>query len=111
MTTSYGEPFLWFAIVAIGLLTYGIRGSFIALFGRMNEIPPRVQTVLRYVPAAVLAGLVFPAFLTLGGPDGVALDKLVAGSMAAGVAWRTENVLVTLVAGMGTLWVLRFLVL
>lgn len=110
MTTSYPEPVLWFTIVVIGVLTFGIRVSFIALFGRMDEVPPRVDTLLRYVPAAVLAGLVFPEFVALGG-GGPAVDKLLAGTAAVLVAWRTQNVLATLGAGMGTLWVLRFLVL
>jgi len=110
MTTSYGEPILWLTIVVIGLLTFMIRVSFIALFGRLDEVPPRVDTLLRYVPAAVLAGLVFPEFLTFGA-SGPAIDKIAAGGAAVAIAWRTENVLATLLAGMGTLWVFRFLIL
>jgi branched-subunit amino acid transport protein len=111
MTTSYPDPVVWVAILAMAALTYAIRGSFIALFGRLDEIPPRIEIPLRYVPAAVLAGLVFPAFVALDGAGGPAMDKLLAGGIAAAVAWRTENVLATLLAGMGTLWLLRFLVL
>lgn len=111
MTTSYTVALIWVAIMAIGVLTYAIRVSFIALFSRLDEIPPRIQTLLRYVPAAVLAGLVFPAFLVVGPSGSPELDKLLAGLAAAGVAWETENVLLTLAAGMGTLWVLRFLLL
>jgi len=110
MTTTYPDPTLWLTIVVIGVLTFGIRVSFIALFGRLDEVPPRVDTLLRYVPAAVLAGLVFPKFVALGG-GGPEIDKLLAGAAAVLVAWRTENVLATLGAGMGTLWVLRFLIL
>lgn len=109
MTTSYGPALIWVAIVAIGLLTFAIRVSFIALFSRLDEIPPPVKTLLRYVPAAVLAGLVFPAFLTFETGAGPELDTLLAGLAAGVVAWRTENVLGTLAAGMGTLWVLRFI--
>ncbi len=111
MTTSYAPLLIWIAIVVIGLLTFAIRVSFIALFSRVDEIPSRVKTLLRYVPAAVLAGLVFPAFVTVGASGSPEIDKLLAGAAPAGIAWRTENVLATLVAGMGTLWVLRFLVL
>ncbi|MDZ7850430.1 MAG: AzlD domain-containing protein [Halodesulfurarchaeum sp.] len=111
MTTSYAPTLIWVAIVAIGLLTFAIRVSFIAVFSRVDEIPPRIRTLLRYVPAAVLAGLVFPAFVTVGASGNPELDKLLAGGAAATVAWRTENVLYTLVAGMGSLWVLRWLVL
>ena len=112
MATSYADPTVWGVIVLIGAITYGIRLSFIALFGRLDEIPPQVERGLRYVPAAVLAALVVPAFVTLQ-PDagGLALDKLVAGGLAAAVAWRTENVFATMAAGMGALWVVRFLLL
>ncbi|AOW79744.1 hypothetical protein HTSR_0549 [Halodesulfurarchaeum formicicum] len=111
MTTGYPDPIVWLAILVIGVLTFAIRVSFIALFGRLDEIPARAKLFLRYVPAAVLAGLVFPAFLTFDGAGGPAMDKLLAGGIAAAIAWRTENVLATLLAGMGSLWVLRFVVL
>ncbi|WP_336001120.1 AzlD domain-containing protein [Halorientalis halophila] len=112
MATSYGDPAIWIVIVVIGLATYGIRLSFIALFGYLDEIPPWVARLLRYVPAAVLAGLVLPAFVTIQpGAGDLAVDKLLAGALAAGVAWRTENVLATMAVGMGALWILRFLVL
>jgi branched-subunit amino acid transport protein len=109
--TGYNAPTIWVAVVAIGVLTFGIRVSFIALFGRIDEIPAQVRTLLRYVPAAVLAGLVLPAFVTLGPSGTPEIDKLLAGAAAAGIAWRTENVLATLAAGMGTLWLVRLFVL
>lgn len=108
--TSYGPVTLWLLFGLIGAITYAIRGSFIGLFGRLEEIPPEVQTVLRYVPAAVLAGLVFPEFVALE-PNSFEIDKLLAGLLAAVLAWRTEDVLATLIGGMGTLWVLRLFVL
>jgi branched-subunit amino acid transport protein len=111
MATSYTDPAVWGVIAVIGVLTYAIRLSFIALFGRLDEIPPRLERALRYVPAAVLAALVAPAFVTLQAEAGLAVDKLVAGGVAGAVAWRTENVFATMAAGMGTLWVVRFLVL
>jgi branched-subunit amino acid transport protein len=110
MTTSYGPAAVMGTIGAIGAVTYAIRVSFIALFGRLDDIPPRVERALRYVPAAVLAALVAPALVTVQ-PDagGLAVDRLAAGTVAAGVAWRTGDVLATMVAGMGMLWAVRFL--
>jgi branched-subunit amino acid transport protein len=98
-------------IVVIGVITYAIRLSFIALLGQLDEMPTTLEQALRYVPAAVLAALVLPSFVTLG-PDatGLAVDRVLAGGIAAGVAWRTEDVLATMVAGMGALWVVRLLV-
>lgn len=112
MTTSYADPLIWGVIVAIGIATFAIRLSFIALFGRIDDIPTLLERALRYVPPAVLAALVLPAFVTVGaGATGVEPAKLVAGGIATAVAWRTEDVFATMVAGMGTLWVVRFLVL
>ena len=112
MATSYSGPVVWGLIVVIGVLTFLIRLSFIGLFGYLDEIPTPVERGLRFVPAAVLAALVLPSFVTLApGAGGVAVDKLVAGVVASGAAWRTENVFVTIGAGMGTLWLVRFVLL
>jgi len=112
MPTSYSGPVVWGLILLIGLLTFLIRLSFIGLFGYLDEIPPRIEGTLRFVPAAVLAALVAPSFIALEpGAGGVAVDKLTAGVVAGGVAWRTEDVLMTIGAGMATLWVVRFLLL
>lgn len=112
MATSYTDPTVWGVIVVIGVITYAIRLSFIALFGRLDEIPSGLERALRYVPAAVLAALVLPAFVTLQPESGdLAIDKLVAGGLAGAVAWRTENVFATMAAGMGALWAVRFLLL
>ena len=110
MATEYSSVLLWATIVTIGAATFAIRGSFIALFGRLDDIPPSVERALRFVPAAVLAALVAPSFLaTDPGTGTLAFDKLVAGGIAAAVAWRTESVLWTMTAGMGVLWAVRFL--
>ncbi|MFC7057820.1 AzlD domain-containing protein [Halovenus salina] len=112
MATSYSEPIIWALICVIGILTFLIRLSFIALFGYFDEIPARIERALRFVPAAVLAALVFPSFVTLEpGAGGIAIDTLVAGLIAVGVAWRTENVFLTIGTGMVTLWVVRFALL
>lgn len=111
MVTSYTDPVIWGVIAAIGLLTYAIRVSFIALFGYVDEIPSTLERVLRYVPPAVLGALVIPAFVTIDpGAGGLEADKLVAGVAATGVAWWRKSVLATMVAGMGTLWLVRFVV-
>jgi len=111
VSTSYGDPIIWGVILVVGVATFAIRFSFIALFGRLNEMPPRLARPLRYVPPAVLAALVLPAFLVPESGADLEPAKIAAGTIAAGVAWRTENVFATMVAGMGTLWLVRFLLL
>lgn len=101
---------VWVAIVVIGVVTYGIRLSFIHLFGRIDGVPARLQRPLRYVPPAVLAALVLPDLVTLRPSVAATLldERLIAGVVAGAVAWRTENVFATIATGMGTLWLLRF---
>jgi branched-subunit amino acid transport protein len=106
---EYGSLALWGVIAVVGVLTYLIRLSFIALFGYLDEIPAGLRRALRYVPPAVLAALVVPAFVTLEpGAGGLAADRLAAGALATGVAWRTGSVFATMAAGMGGLWLVRF---
>ncbi|WP_158058013.1 AzlD domain-containing protein [Halorussus halophilus] len=108
--TTFDATTLWLLIVAAGVGTYLIRLSFIALFGLLDEVPERVERALRFVPAAVLSALVVPDIVFADSTLALSLGntKLFAGTLAALVAWRTENILATLVAGMGALWLLEF---
>lgn len=100
---------LWLIILIIGLCTFAIRLSFILLTERMT-LPPLAMRILRFVPVAVLTAIIVPALVfpagTLDLSPGNA--RLLAGIVAVGVAWRTRNVALTLVVGMGTLWLLLF---
>lgn len=100
---------VWFVIVAAGVGTFLIRLSFIQLLGEMDEIPPAVNNALRFIPVAVLAALVLPRLLYLDGTLALSVDnhRLLAGLLAAVVAWRTESMLATLTTGMGVLYVLN----
>lgn len=112
VTTGHGPAAIWLAVVAIGLATYAIRLSFIHLVGRVDGLPPVAERALRFVPPAVLAALALPALVTVEPTARATLlsPRLLAGGVAAAVAWRTEDVLATVVAGMAALWTLRFLV-
>jgi branched-subunit amino acid transport protein len=91
--------------VAAGLVTFAIRLSFIALLGRV-ELPALLTRSLRFVPPAVLSAIILPELLVKDG----ALDlrpgnvRLIAGVVAAVVAWRTRNVVLTIAVGMAALW-------
>lgn len=113
MTTDHEPIAIWITIVAIGIGTYAIRLSFIHLFGRLDEIPEPVERVLRFVPPAILAAFALPAFVTVESSLAATLldERLLAGFVAGAVAWTTENVLATIATGMGTLWLLRFVLL
>jgi branched-subunit amino acid transport protein len=99
---------LWLTIVGAGAGTFALRLSFIALLGRM-EIPLSLGRALRFVPAAVLTAVVIPLLFYENGTLEVSPgnERLLAGLVAALIAWRTRNVLFTLAGGMATLWTLQ----
>jgi branched-subunit amino acid transport protein len=93
------------ALAVAGLVTFAIRLSFIALLGKV-ELPPVLTRALRFVPPAVLSAIILPEMLVRDGavdlrPGNV---RLLAGVLAAFVAWRTRNVLLTIAVGMAALW-------
>ena len=99
---------IWLLFLAIGLGTFTLRFLFIYLFGKI-EMPDWLRRALRFVPAAALAALVFPALTHPTGHLDISLQnfRLLAGLGDAVVAWKTRNVLLTLIIGMILLWVLE----
>lgn len=97
----------WLIIAAMGLVTYALRFSMIALAGRV-ELPPLLKRGLRFVPPAVLSAIILPELLYPGGAFTLTLTniRLLAGVLATLVAWRTRNVLLTIAAGMAAFWIL-----
>jgi branched chain amino acid efflux pump len=97
---------VWTAIIAAGIGTFAMRASFLAFAHRLAEVPPAVQRVLRQIPPAALASIVIPAFVRPEGHLDLLQPRLYAGLLATFVAWRTKNIALTLVVGMGALMLL-----
>ncbi len=97
---------LWLSIIIIGVLTYGIRLSFI-LWGDRLTLAPVAQRALRFVPVTILTAIIVPAILEPAGTLDISLGnaRLIAGGVAVLVAWRTRNVLATIATGLATLWI------
>jgi len=98
----------WLVIAGMGLITVAIRLSMILLLGRVR-LAPAVGRGLRFVPPAVFSALIAPSLLR---PEGsLALTPanpfLLAGILAALVAWRWKSMLLTIATGMAALWLLR----
>src|SRR4051812_46963431 len=93
----------WVAVVLAGAGTYAMRASFLALAHRMDGLSPGLRRVLRQIPPAALASLVVPALLRPEGRVDVFQARLWAGIVAGLVAWRTRNIAITLLVGMGLL--------
>ena len=105
------QGLLWVTIIIVGLLTLGIRLSFIVFMDKMR-VSPKAQQALRFVPITVLSALIAPAlFFPRGSLDiSVSNFRLIAGVLAILVAWRTKNVLLTIFTGMACLLILQVFV-
>ncbi|HEY6100463.1 MAG TPA: AzlD domain-containing protein [Anaeromyxobacter sp.] len=94
------------ALAVAGLLTFATRLSFVLLFAHVT-VPPLLVHALRFVPPAVLSAIVASEiFVHDGAPDlSPGNLRLLAGAVAALVAWRTRNVFLTIGVGMAVLWI------
>jgi branched-subunit amino acid transport protein len=101
---------IWLTIILGGLLTFLIRFSFIYLSGRWQP-PSWLARALRFVPPAVLSAIIFPEVLMRGNELNLAFGnlRLWAALLAVGVAWRTKSVLLSIAAGMASLYLLTWL--
>lgn len=102
---------IWLVIIIAGVLTYGTRLSFIFLYGKLN-MPETLQRTLKFVPPAVFTAIFLPELLITDGILNITPGngRLIAGSLAIVVAWRTRNVILTIIVGMLTLWILQAII-
>jgi branched-subunit amino acid transport protein len=98
-------------ILVGGLLTFITRFSFIFLLGKLS-MPGWFRRGLRFVPVAVLSAIILPELVSRNGVVDTSLrnPQLLAGAVAAGVAWRTKNVVLTVAAGMVALLIVQALI-
>ncbi len=96
---------IWLVILVLGLGTFLIRYSFIGLVGD-RKLPPWAMRMLRYVPVAVMPGLVAPLVAwpqaTGGTPDPA---RLIAAFAALAIGAASRSVLGAIAGGMAVLYV------
>jgi branched-subunit amino acid transport protein len=101
---------IWLTILGMALATYATR--VITMLALRGEIAPWLRRWLGYVPVAVFSALIFPPLLLQTNGDTRTLavgPALPAGVVGALAAWRSGNVLLTILTGMVTFWLLRWL--
>lgn len=100
---------LWLTVLMAGLVTFLIRLSFIAVHGRVT-MPDWFNRALTFVPVTVLSAILVPELVMTDGAVNLSPlnARLVAGIVAVLVAWRTKNVMVTIVVGMLLLWGMQY---
>ncbi|ELY71387.1 AzlD family protein [Natrinema versiforme] len=94
------EPVVVAVILAMALLTYATKAGGLWLLGRF-DVSARVEAGLEILPGVLVVSILAPELLAGGPPEwgGAAV--------VAVVARRTGNVVLALLAGVGTVLVLR----
>jgi branched-subunit amino acid transport protein len=92
---------LWATILGMGLITLGLRASFILLPGRLR-LPALLRRALPFVPAAVLTAVWAPELALQKGVLQLSLnnERLAGGLVAVAVAWRWRLTFATIASGL-----------
>jgi branched-subunit amino acid transport protein len=98
-----------FLILGMALVTYTTRYSMIVILGRW-QVPHAVTLALTYVPMAAFAAIIAPEVLLHKGEIALVNARFIAGIAAILVAALTRHILLTIVVGMGTLWIVQALI-
>ena len=97
-------------LIVLGMMavTFGVRYPVLALAGRVN-FPPAIVRALKYVPPTVLTAIVMPDVLFPGSHLRLELTSpyVLGAVIAAVMAWRTKNLLLTIIVSMAAFFLLR----
>ena len=98
-------------LAGMTLVTFATRYPVLAILSKA-PLPDTVFKALKYVPPAVLAAIIMPEVLLPDGKLQVSYTNapLIASLIATIVAWRTKNLLLTILIGMSALWLWRWLI-
>lgn len=98
---------IWLVMVGAGLATYAARALFL-VGPAWWHLPARLQQTLQtIVPIAAFAALALPGLLLLAGSLALSPfsnSRLLAGVVAAYVAWHIKRAPLAVLAGMLVLW-------
>ena len=101
---------IWNIMIFTGLFTFAMRFVMLSAVAP-RKLPSAFEEALSFVPITVLTAIIVPAVLL--GDDGniILLDnaRLPATIIAIFVALVSRSVVMTISAGLGTLWLLTFL--
>ncbi len=101
---------IWTIMIVTGLLTFAMRFVMLSAVAP-RKLPAAFEEALGFVPIAVLTAIIVPAVLVGKDESIMLLDnaRLPATIIAIIVALVSRSVVMTISAGLGTLWLLTFL--
>ena len=88
------------AILGMALATYLCRAGGYAVL-RVTRPPPFVQAMLQHLPGCIFVAFLAPTFVRAGWPAALA------GAVVLLVQARLRKLALSILAGVGTLWLLR----
>jgi branched-subunit amino acid transport protein len=93
--------FAWTLIIGMAFSTFFVKAVFL-LPGHRLRLPPALEAVLRYAPAAALMAIIVPALAMSEGTLSIGLDnpRWLAGLVGFAIAILTRNIVLTIVGGM-----------
>jgi branched-subunit amino acid transport protein len=100
----------WLLIAGMALIAFFTRAIFILPGGRFR-LPPTVERVLRYAPAAALMAIIVPDLALTHGVMTISIDnpRLVGGLVAFAIAAATRSIMLTILGGMLAFTLVRIL--
>ena len=100
---------VWTVIAGLAIGTFLIRFSFIGLIGD-RELPEWVLRHLRYTAVAVLPGLIAPLVVWPAATGGqMDASRMAAALVAFTIGMWRKSVISAVVGGMGTLYLIQYL--
>lgn len=99
---------MFLIIAGMAVATFATRFASVAILGQ-KKMPPGLERWLRHIPTGILTALIVPTLLLPKGYINLSFDNhyLVAGLVATAAAWKSKNIVATLILGMGTMFLLR----
>lgn len=105
---TYSDTTIWIIITCMAIGTFGLRFVFLGLVGD-KPMPPWLLRHLRYTAVAVMPGLIAPLVLWPAATDGQTDPaRLAAATVALTVGIFTKNVILSIVTGIATLYLIQF---
>src|SRR5437868_14934444 len=94
------ETLTLITILGMALVTYATRAGGFWLMGLVTP-SPRIEAWLKQIPGAVLVAIIAPTVLASS------LAETLAAVVTVLIALRAKNVLLSMVIGVATVWMLR----
>ncbi|MDU8927055.1 AzlD domain-containing protein [Alisedimentitalea sp. MJ-SS2] len=101
------QSLFWTVTILLGIGTFLIRFSFLGLLGD-RELPEWVSAHLRYTAVAIFPALVTPLVLWPDVTGGEFDPKRLVAALAVFLVGLKFNTVFAIIAGMGTLYFLRY---